>query len=206
MINRLPLWLVLWAAALLWFALLWISGQPISISGLGLFDWIPSFILVLVGIFDRVAWRWPIVKRFTHVPDARGTWRGELISNWKQPDGQALPPITACLVIRQTYFAVWVRLLSEQSASITISAELARAPDGVTTLVAVYRNVPRMSRRATSPIHFGAFLVELQGDPVKRISGHYWTDRLTQGEMTFSERASRLASSFQEAASLPYKS
>ena len=186
----------------MWFGLLWVAGQPISLSGLGLFDWIPSVILLVVGLFDRFAWHWPVVKRLCRVLDARGTWRGELLSTWKGEDGKTLPPIKCFLVIRQTYFAIWVRLLSEQSASLTISAEIARAPDGVTTLVAVYKNIPRMSLRATSPIHFGAFFVELQGDPVAGIVGHYWTDRLTGGEMTFRQRANKLASSFQEAAAL----
>ncbi len=115
-----------------------------------------------------------------------------------------MEPIPAFLVVRQTFTGIWARLLTERSASETISAELVPAADGVMNLAAVYRNTPRMSERMVSPIHFGSFLVELDHDPANSLAGHYWTDRKTGGEMDFAARSKKLATGFEQAAKLNF--
>ena len=203
--NQRPLGVALWLTGLLWFAALWLSGQVVSLSGLRLFAAIPGIVLVAAGLFDGWLWRWPMVRRYiAQLPDVRGTWKGNIITTWQPEDGKEMKPIPVYLVIRQTYFSIWARLLSERSSSETISAKLGRAADGVITLAAVYRNTPRMSERTTSPMHSGAFLVELRDDPVKSIAGHYWTDRATGGDMEFAERSDKSAAGFEQAAQLTF--
>ncbi len=203
--NRRLIWIGLWIAAGLWAAILWFSGQGISPEGLRLFASIPAVVLVLATIFDRWVWAWPLVRRFVaEVPDLRGTWKGTIVTTYQPEDGTRMEPIPAFLVIRQTFTGIWARLLSERSASETVSAKLVPAPDGVTTLAAVYRNTPRMRERAASPMHFGSFLVEVHNDPVHALTGHYWTDRETGGDMEFAARSKNLATSYEQAALLIY--
>jgi hypothetical protein len=204
-VNKRPLWIALWIAAFLWYGILWLSGQGVSLKGLRLFASIPGVILVLAGVFDRWAWRWPVVRRYlAQTPDVRGTWKGTLVTTWQPVDGASMEPISAFLVVRQTFTGIWARLLSERSASESVSARLIPAADGVTTMAAVYRNTPRMLERATSPLHFGAFLVELHDDPVNALTGHYWTDRETAGDMEFAARSKKLATSYEQAAKLVF--
>lgn len=203
--NKRPLWIALWIAAILWYGILWLSGQGVSLKGLRLFASIPGIILVLAVVFDRWAWRWPVVRRYlAQTPDVRGTWRGTIVTTWQPEDGASMEPIPAFLVVRQTFTGIWARLLSERSASESVSAKLMPAADGVMTMAAVYRNTPRMRERATSPMHFGAFLVELHDDPVEALSGHYWTDRETAGDMEFAARSRKVATSYEQAAKLVF--
>jgi hypothetical protein len=205
-VNRRPLWLALWITAVLWFGLLWFTGQPISFNGLKLFVSIPTAVLLLVGLFDSWAWRWPVVRQYlSQVPDVRGTWRGQLVTTWRNQDGELPPPLTVYLVVRQNYSSISARLLSEQSSSETRTANLIKAPDGVVALAAIYRNEPRLTLRAKSPIHYGAFQLVLEGDPVTRMRGHYWTDRSSGGELEFAERGERLAGGYAEASGLAFK-
>ena len=90
--NKRPLWIALWIAAVLWFAILWLSGQGVSLNGLRLFASVPAVVLLLAVAFDRWAWRWPVVRRFVaQVPDLRGTWRGSIVTTWR-PERPALLP------------------------------------------------------------------------------------------------------------------
>jgi len=204
-VNKRPLWIALWIAAVLWFAILWLSGQGVSLNGLRLFASVPGILLVMAVVFDRWAWRWPLVRRYVaQVPDVRGTWKGTVVTTWQPEDGTSMEPIPAYLVVRQTFTGIWARLLSERSASKTVAAKLVAAADGVMTMAAVYRNTPRTRERATSPMHFGAFLVELHDDSVKAFTGHYWTDRETAGDMEFGARSKKLATSYEQAAKLVF--
>jgi SMODS-associating 2TM, beta-strand rich effector domain len=197
----------LWIAAILWFAILWLSGQGVSLNGLRLFASIPGIVLLFAVVFDRWAWRWPVMRRYVaQLPDVRGTWKGTIVTTWRSEDGAEVEPIPAFLVVRQTFTGIWARLLSERSASETVSAKLVAAADGVMTMAAVYRNTPRMRERAKSPMHFGALLVELHHDPVQSLVGHYWTDRQTGGDMEFTGRSKKLATDFEQTEKLTFSS
>lgn len=53
--------------------------------------------------------------------------------------------------------------------------------------------------RDRSPIHYGAIVLDVQGDPVKDLVGYYWTERSTRGELRSLARHVTIASSFDEA-------
>ncbi|AMA59927.1 hypothetical protein [Bradyrhizobium sp. CCGE-LA001] len=57
-----------------------------------------------------------------------------------------------------------------------------RNNDGVYEVIGVYQSDPDMLARGTqTEIHYGAFRYRVIGTPPKRMNGHYWTDRNTQG-------------------------
>jgi hypothetical protein len=60
-----------------------------------------------------------------------------------------------------------------------------RKEDGGFRLVGTYLNEPNITARAASPIHYGTFLLDIEGSANKpsQMRGHYWTDRGTKGEM-----------------------
>ena len=67
-----------------------------------------------------------------------------------------------------------------------ISSTIINSGDGRYKLTGIYRNEPDLQIMERSPIHNGAFVLEVEGHPNSptTLKGHYWTDRLTKGEMT----------------------
>jgi hypothetical protein len=80
-----------------------------------------------------------------------------------------------------------------------VGAEIRKAEDGTYRVTGVYRNEPKLSVRERSPIHYGALVLDVLGDPAKDLAGHYWTDRSTRGELHSTGRQVVVAASFEEA-------
>lgn len=159
-----------------------------------------AIIGTLVWIFYRWAWAWPGFGHVFKRPDLRGTWAGVIRSEWINPaTGQKIGPIDCYLVIRQNFGAIHIRLLSAESSSITQTAALTRESDGAITLIGVYRNDPKNSIRGRSAIHHGALVLRVEGPPPVSMSGHYWTDRNTKGELAFRLLDRRCADDFKTA-------
>lgn len=204
MLSRLHLSAILLIAAALWGGMLIFDGVAVNGTWFRPFSTVVGVLLLLLVIFDIWAWRWRLFHGwFVPRPDLRGTWRVELQSNWKNPETNVgVGPIVAYLVIRQTFSTLSVRMLTAESTSELVAAEINKASDGTYRLVAVYRNEPKLSVRDRSPIHYGAFVLDVQGDPAKDLVGHYWTDRNTRGEVRTLARHGSIASSFKDARTL----
>lgn len=204
MLSRLHLSAILLAAAALWAVLLILDGVAVAGSWFRPFSTVVGVLLLLLVAFDLWAWR----LRFLHGwfvprPDLRGTWRVDLQSDWEDPStGKPIGPITAYLVVRQTFSTLSIRMLTAESASELLAAEIAKASDGTYRLAGVYRNEPRLAVRNRSPIHFGAIVLDVQGEPAQSLAGHYWTDRNTRGELRTVARHSSIAGSVEAAKAL----
>lgn len=137
---------------------------------------------------------------FVKRPVFRGTWQAKVSSNWINPaTGRAPEPIDGFMVVRQTYSSLSLRLLTDESTSNCIDAEFLMLPDGTVSIAGVYRNEPRQPLRANSPIHYGAFLLEVLGRPAVGLTGHYWTDRNTSGEIHLVTRRNDLLYDYETA-------
>ncbi len=201
MLSRLHLSVILFIAAALWGGMLILDGVAMNVTWFRPFSTVVGVLVLLLVIFDIWAWRWRLLHGwFVPRPDLRGTWRVELQSNWKNPDTNVgIGPIVAYLVVRQTFSTLSVRMLTAESTSELVAAEINKASDGTYRLVAVYRNEPKLLVRDRSPIHYGAFVLDVQGDPAKDLVGYYWTDRATRGEIRTAARNGSHATSFEEA-------
>jgi hypothetical protein len=201
MLSRLHLSTILVLSVALWSGLLLVEGVTVNAAWLRPFSTVIGVLLLLLAVFDLWAWRLPVLHGwFVPRPDLRGTWRVELQSNWKNPATEArVGPIVAYLVVRQTFSALSVRMLTAESASELVAAEINKANDGTYRLAAVYRNEPMLLVRDRSPMHYGAILLDVQGDPVTSLAGYYWTDRNSRGELRTLARNVSPAGSFQDA-------
>lgn len=152
-------------------------------------------------IFDKWAWSFRIFHPwFVDKPYLKGTWKGVLESSYIRPEtGEKVQPIEVYLVIRQTYSAIHFRLITRESESESVANNIYKGQDGVYTVASVYRNTPRLTLRDKSPIHHGAMLIRVDGDPASQLNGEYWTDRVTRGEIRFHERSKKLHFNFQSA-------
>lgn len=144
----------------------------------------PSNRVNSILIFDRWLWKMPFVERWVQRPFIGGTWRVELRSNWIDPKtGLKVPPIEAYMVVRQTLSTLSMRLLTAESSSVLVGTEIVCEADGLNCVSGVYRNEPRLEVRNRSEMHYGALWLKVATHPEKEITGHYWTDRNTAGEM-----------------------
>jgi hypothetical protein len=202
--SRLHLSTILLAAAILWGAALVVEGVAVSGAWFHPFSGVVGALVLLLAIFDIWAWRLRILQGwFVPRPDIRGTWQVELRSDWKDPrTGERLGPVTVYLAVRQTFSTLSIRMMSAESTSALVASEIKKDVDGTYRVAGIYHNEPKLSVRERSSLHYGAFLLSVQGDPAKDLAGHYWTDRSTQGELQSLARHATISLSFGEAAML----
>jgi hypothetical protein len=169
---------------------------------------VSGLVSLLLLAFDKWAWSFRVLHPwFVAKPNIKGTWKGVLHSNYIDPmTNQPVPPIVVYLVVRQSYSTLHLRLLTRQSSSESVANSIAKDPDGVYTVASLYRNTPKLEHRDHSPIHHGAMLLRIEGDPVESMRAEYWTDRLTRGTIEFSEKSDTLHFDFETASRSAYRS
>jgi len=160
--------------------------------------------MILLAAFDLWLWRLPWLRGWlVRRPLLDGTWRSEIRSNYKDPTtGNQIAPLAGFIVIRQTFSRLNLCLITEESRSELLGAEVVRAADGTYRVFGVYRNEPRFSVRRRSEIHYGGLALQVAGVPPQTVDGHYWTDRDTAGELTLRDRKRQHADDFISAGSL----
>jgi len=67
---------------------------------------------------------------------------------------------------------------------------------GIKKLSYNYTNKPGASVRDRSAMHDGAAILRIINDPERKLTGGYWTDRKSTGEMSFTFRSKKLLESF----------
>ena len=155
---------------------------------------IASVVLVL---WDKWGWRTRLAQLFRAVPtNIAGTWEATLTSHWIDPaTTTAFEPKLVYVVIRQDFATVTVTLISEESISRSSLAAVVRNDDSWSVHY-VYVNEPDYRRRIVSPIHHGSGVMQIVGRPAERISGKYWTDRDSKGQLSLNRRSAQRAEDF----------
>ncbi|MFF3585286.1 hypothetical protein [Streptomyces mirabilis] len=110
--------------------------------------------LAITHTFDKWAWRWPRVHRFTGHPWAGGTWRAIVTPAPEShiPAGGNRGPITTYLTIEQTYWTLHATLRTAESASRSDNATIVKTDGaGVAEVRFLYDDTPRTEHRQRSP-------------------------------------------------------
>jgi hypothetical protein len=201
MIKGIYLTTLVWGAVIILFVMLLLDGAQVTT---GLFKPCGAVVTVLtlaLLAFDKWLWSLRLFHPwFVDRPYLKGTWKGVIESNYIDPaTQQKVPPIEAYLVVRQTFSGIHLRLITRESASESMANNIPKGEDGVYTVASVYRNTPQLSARDRSAIHHGALVIRVEGDPVTSLSGEYWTDRLTLGELRFAEKSEKIFFTFDAA-------
>jgi hypothetical protein len=81
--------------------------------------YLPIAIVALFAFFDERAWRWKILQGVVKRPNLNGTWRGELTSMRPGDSGVEVTyePKPVYIAIKQSYLAVNIRLMTDESPS-----------------------------------------------------------------------------------------
>ena len=187
-----------------WLVALWVQGMPVlDASVVKPFGIVVGAISLVVTVFNKYLWSWKgfrgwYIKR----PDLRGTWKVELKSSWINPEtGTVIDPIYGYAAIRQSLTSLSFRLMTKESKSVLVAHSIDQQEDeDLFKLVGVYRNEPKIELQGVrSEIHHGSFALEIHGNPVYELQGHYWTDRGTKGGMKLSDRVAKLYDTYEQA-------
>ncbi|GAB7105264.1 hypothetical protein JCM4814A_35780 [Streptomyces phaeofaciens JCM 4814] len=153
-----------------------------------LFAYIPALVGYGVLVFDKWAWRWPGIHRFTGKPWVTGTWRVTLRPSPDShiPEGGNRGPITTYMTIEQTFWSLHATLRTRESTSRSSNATIV-APEnsGTAEIGFLYDNTPRVEHQHRSPRHEGACRITMTGLKPTAATGHYYTSRFTAGDMDF---------------------
>jgi hypothetical protein len=108
-----------------------------------------------------------------------------LKSDWVDPEtGKGVDPIAVVLVIRQTFRQVKCTLMTRESTSYSITADINQSHGGDDLFLAYnYTNRPRATIRERSAIHDGAAILKIIKHPKACLEGEYWTSRKTRGDI-----------------------
>jgi hypothetical protein len=187
-----------------WVATAAFAGEDISAKKFPSVSTAVTAVSIAIFIFDR--WAWQPVGHLLGRPVIAGTWRGTLKSYWVNPEThQRVPEIQVVGVVTQTFSSVVFRLMTKESQSVTSSAALALDEDGRASLVGVYQNVPRPEVRGRSEVHAGALRLLVEGEPPKGLTGSYWTERKTLGEIALVRVSDKRAHTFDEGIAMQAK-
>jgi SMODS-associating 2TM, beta-strand rich effector domain len=202
MITKRQTWALVIVVLAIWVLVSVFQGVSRPTHLFGTLSYVVSGTSCILLIWERWLWQCGIFRPWlTDRPVLRGTWKGEVRSNWPAPDAWiASGPIEAYLVIRQTFSSLDVRMFSLESESISLSASLVFVAPGLQTLFVVYRNEPRSLLLERSPVHYGGLRLHVRGSHVERLDGNYWTDRLSKGEVDFVARVKKTSIDFNSAA------
>lgn len=166
-----------------------IRGHPPEAASEWLMPIGPAVALAAAGlwVFDRWAWRQRGIRQLVRRPLLHGTWHGEVASRWIDPEtGEGIDPDPdTFLVIRQRFWSISARLLTKESSSSSLFAELTAGADGVCQLLYIYVNQPQAEVQHRSKLHYGAVVLTAPRDRRDGVEGQYFTGRETTGDMRF---------------------
>ena len=204
-LERLHISVFLGIAVLAWAVVLLAQGAHVSWEHLQPFGAVVGVLGILSMSLEKVLWRQAWLHGwFVKRPDLRGTWRVELQSDWIDPETRERVPLIICYMgVEQSLSWLQMHLMTKESESWFIAERVYPSPSGVGYQIAgVYTNRPHTHLRGDrSEMHFGGLLLETHGPPNRpeALTGEYWTDRKTKGQMTFGERTPKVFTRFADA-------
>lgn len=182
---------------------LYLAGVRLDVDLRRGLAYLPTLAVAVVVAWDLWVWRWPVIWRASTRPRLDGLWSVTLhpTEESRIPAGGNRGPIQAYLVIRQTYWAISLRLYTAESSSVSRSFFWDDSHGtGTGWLTFVYDNNPMLRLQHRSIRHLGTCSLHPGNRRPTMIEGRYFTDRYTQGDMmlTFVNRNAD-AGSFEEA-------
>ena len=204
MIPRLHLTTLIGVAAVIWGIFLLAAGYPLTRYLFDPFSKVIGVLVIVLFLFDRWLWKLPIIHSLlVPFPDVSGTWKGQINSSWKnEKTGNPIETIDAFLVVYQTYSSINIRMMTKESNSDLLSGNIIQNQAGPDTIAGVYNNIPYLTVREKSPIHFGGLLLKIHNGEKTILDGEYWTDRDTKGTLLFDKRMKKTCENFDSALSL----
>lgn len=141
-----------------------------------------SLALILLGFLLRsVTIQHERLARFIGKPIVHGLWKGHLISNYKNSEGQQIPPIEIYFYVKQTFLITTIKSFTSNQKSESVITALSQNKDTETTSF-LYTYKFYRTRNSENKVTFGSGDLSLT-DNGKILTGIYWTNSNTCGEI-----------------------
>ena len=181
------------------------TGQSIDKHGLQWVSGASSAVILLLVLYDRWIWRWPLVQKLSELaghPIIHGTWKATLAF---ERDANGRPGTLTCYFsIYQTLSGVQLRGFFTTSESQSLTASIDRPQPNQYRLVFAYHSeAPHPARNQNRP-HDGTAMLNIIGRPVESLIGSYYTDRGGAGTLKLTGYTKKLSESYDQAASRQY--
>jgi hypothetical protein len=188
--NRIQITLFITTTIATWALYLFIFDIDYSFQHLSPFAFTVSIMTIVTLLFDTYLWKLKLFRGWlVKKPIIEGEWVGELQSSWKDENNKPIPPIETIVTIKQRYTKFSLNLKTGESSSKLQASEVELLDDGTYKIYGVYQNTPSIHLRGTrSQIHYGAVLLNYDPAEPDSLSGHYWTDRNTNGSITLHKK------------------
>lgn len=189
---------LIWFLSIVWAILLVLDGFSISISFFKPISTVIGIAVIAVTFFEKLAWKlkW-LYPWFVDMPNISGTWQGYISSNYVDENSKRLDQIEVYFIIRQTLTSIDIRMITAESSSDIIVARIYKM-NGTLRIGGIYMNIPKQVYREKSPIHYGGLSLEICINSTIVLEGSYWTDRKTQGDISFKNRRKIICSTFED--------
>lgn len=145
-----------------------------------------SIDLVIFLIFQKWLWKLRIFKNWlVPFPNLNGTWKGFIHTNWINPEtGEKPEPIPVILTIHQSFSKIsCVMRTKEMTSHSYISDFIIEKESQINRLSYSYISNPNQTVRERSTVHNGTMLFDIIDSEAKKLSGQYWTERQTTGQV-----------------------
>jgi hypothetical protein len=171
-----------------WFSLAYISGGDLS-KAKDFFGLVPKVVtidLAFITVFVKWGWKLKFFRGWlVPFPNLNGTWIGFIYSDWQNPEtGEKPNPIPTMLTLKQSFFHVSCVMHTGEMNSYSYSEGFLIDPDRqIKQLSYSYTSQPRTSLSNRSATHDGTAVFRIIEKPKPQLTGRYWTERLTKGEI-----------------------
>jgi hypothetical protein len=165
---------------------LYMSGIHIQAGAKQALGYLPTALTYSVTLWDLWLWRLPVLDRLGKRPWIAGTWSATLTPTAASviPEGGNRGPIEAFVIIKQTFWSIGVRQYTHESRSDSRATMWIDTTGGSDrTLTYTYANRPRQGLEDRSRQHLGTAALDVVGLRPSTITGDYFTDRYTKGDM-----------------------
>jgi hypothetical protein len=203
-----PGWIrvVIGLAAALMFLIAALTGDSSDV-GLRSIGVVTSAVTLILLVFDRWAWRWPVVRRLSELTGSRvlhGTWRGRF--DYREDAEGASGSGSIYLAIHQTYSQLSIRGHFPETGSTSISLAEKLSAEGHRHLLRyVYQHEAPAPDRDRNRSTQGACELAVVGSPVEEVSGSYYAERGGKGTISLTAHADQVAGSVAQAERLDYR-
>jgi hypothetical protein len=192
------------AVGIVYAVVLYVTGTKIQNGWRHALTYLPTVAALLVVIFDKWVWRWPLICRLHNRPYIAGLWKVGLTPDEVShiPPGGNWHPV-GYVVIEQTFWGLSITQFTPESTSYSRSVTWQKQESSnKQALSFIYSNRPKREHIDRSRPHLGGCLLDVANGKPATISGEYFTERFTAGsmELTLMNRSTNYVSHAQAAA------
>jgi len=184
-------------SASVWFLIVLLTGLDINKwwEFLRPLPTVATIVVFLFALFSRWGWRLKVFQVWlVPFPNIAGTWEGSIHTTWLDSEnGEKTISIPAILTIKQSFLNISCVMRTAEMTSYSYAEGLRIQSDSqIKKLAYSYTSNPNLNLAHRSTPHDGTVVLDIIGNPVSKLTGHYWTTRKTTGEIHFTFRDRKL--------------